>query len=74
MVDMTEAAASDVCIPNIGPNERRRRLKGGLIALGLAAVIGVILFAIGAGRWWRLALFPLFYAGMAGVFQWREKT
>ncbi len=71
---MTEATASDVCIPNIGPKERRRRLYSGLIALALAAVIGAGLFAIGAGRWWRLGLFLFFYAGMAGVFQWREKT
>jgi hypothetical protein len=71
---MTEATASDICIPNIGPKERRRRLSGGLMALALAVVIGGVLFAVGAGRWWRLALFPLFYAGMAGVFQWREKT
>jgi hypothetical protein len=71
---MTEVAASDICIPNIGPNERRRRLNGGLVALALAVVIGAALLAMGAGRWWRLALFPLLYAGMAGIFQWREKT
>jgi hypothetical protein len=71
---MTEAAASDLCIPNIGPKERRRRLHGGLIALVIALVIGAALFAISAGRWWRLVLFLLFYSGMAGIFQWREKT
>jgi hypothetical protein len=65
---------STICIPNIGPKERRRRLVGGIATLVMAVVLGAVLFVIGADRWWRLALFPLFYIGMAGVFQWREKT
>ena len=71
---MAETIQSDICIPNIGPNERRRRLTGGLLGLGVAVVIAVVLLAAGADRWWRLVLFPLFYGGMSGVFQWREKT
>jgi hypothetical protein len=71
---VTETIQSDICIPNIGPKERRRRLHGGLLALVIAVVIAIVLLATGADRWWRLALFPFFYGGMSGVFQWREKT
>ena len=71
---MTETVDSTICIPNIGPNERRRRLRGGLLGLAIALVIAIVLFATGADRWWRLILFPVIYGGMTGVFQWREKT
>ena len=71
---MTETVDSAICIPNIGPNERLRRLRGGLVGLAIALVIAIVLFASGADRWWRLILFPVIYGGMTGVFQWREKT
>jgi len=65
---------SNICIPNIGPKERRRRLNGGLLSLGVGIVAASVLFAIGAPRGWRLLLFLFFYGAMAGIFQWREKT
>ena len=71
---MEEVAESAVCIPNIGPKERRRRLRGGVIGLVVAAIVAIVLFATGADRAWRLIMFPLLYGGLSGVFQWREKT
>jgi hypothetical protein len=71
---VSELVSSDICIPNIGTNERKRRLRSGIIGLVIAAVIAVVLLAIGADRPWRLILFPLLYGSLAGVFQYREKT
>jgi hypothetical protein len=30
--------------------------------------------SIGASRWWRIALLPLFMGAAIGFFQWRDKT
>jgi hypothetical protein len=62
------------CIPNIGPGERRKRLRMGVIALGASVVLAAALVAGGADRRWRLVLFlPLWFAEL-GVFQAKEKT
>lgn len=69
-----DASTSDVCVPNIGPRERRKRLAAGATYLVIALVTAAIVFGIGAGRPWRLVLFfPLWAAGL-GYFQYREKT
>ncbi len=64
----------DVCIPNISPKERRRRLISGLVALLLGLAVMAIMLAAGINHWWRLGLFPLFSAAASGFFQWRDKT
>ncbi len=64
----------EVCIPNISPRERRKRLAGGVIMLVLGLAVLAVLMATGASRWWRLALFPLFAGAASGFFQWRDKT
>lgn len=64
----------DACIPNISPVERRKRLRFGIIALVMTLAILGALIAIGASRWWRIALFPLFASATTGFFQWRDKT
>lgn len=63
-----------VCIPNIGPKERRRRLVFGILALGLGAVLLTSLQVYGADRWLRLALFAPLWAAALGIFQATEKT
>lgn len=61
-------------VANIGPRERRRRLRGGLVALAAAAIGAALLLGLGAPRGARVVLFlPLWAAGL-GVFQAREKT
>jgi hypothetical protein len=61
-------------IPNIGPRGQRQRMTFGLLALGAALLLGIVLFVIGAPRAWRAVLFaPLWLAGL-GVFQARAKT
>ena len=64
----------EVCVPNIGPRERRKRLYAGFGYLGLAIVALAIMTATGTSRGYRLLLFlPLWAAGV-GVFQYLEKT
>ncbi len=62
------------CVPNISRRERRVRLISAVINFGLGVAILAALMAAGASRWWRLPLFPLFWAGAIGFFQWRDKT
>jgi hypothetical protein len=63
-----------VCIANIGPRERQKRLVFGAVSLAVSVGIGAALVARGAAVGWRAALFlPLMSAGL-GFFQWREKT
>lgn len=66
--------AGDVCIPNISPRERRRRLAGGAVQFAIGLVILGVLLAFGASRWWRIALLPFFAGASSGFFQWRDKT
>jgi hypothetical protein len=63
-----------VCIPNIGPKERRKRLTGGIVALVVGGVLALVLILSGQVVWTRLLLFLPFYGGFVGVFQAREKT
>lgn len=63
-----------VCIANISPLERRKRLIIGLVQLAVALVLLAILVGVGAHRTWRLILFLPFWGAAVGVFQWRDKT
>jgi fatty acid desaturase len=61
-------------VPNISSSERRKRLSFGILTLVISLIILIALLVIGAERWWRLALFLLFFGATVGFFQWREKT
>lgn len=63
-----------VCIANISPRERRRRLIGGVLQFAVALAVLAILTATGADRFWRLLLFLPFWGAATGFFQWRDKT
>ena len=64
----------DVCIPNIGPRERRRRLIVGIAMFVIAGTVAALLVAAGAPRAWRVfVLFPA-WVGSIGVFQAKEET
>ena len=62
------------CIANIGPAERRHRMRFGLTGLALGALLGAGMIALGIDPLWRLALFLPFSAGASGYFQARDKT
>jgi hypothetical protein len=65
---------AEVCVPNIGPRERRKRLYAGFVYLGVAIIALVIMMATGTSRAYRLLLFLPFWAAGTGVFQYLEKT
>lgn len=71
---MTAEISNTVCIANISPRERQKRLNFGLLALGIGVVLLVFLLGSEASRWWRLVLLLPFFGGMVGIFQWRDKT
>jgi len=65
---------NEVCIANIGPKQRRARLRLGLVGLTAAALVAAWPYLLGsdpAGRWWSL---PLVFGGLSGILQHREKT
>ena len=64
----------EVCIANISPVERRKRLTFGIIQFAIGLVLLTILLIIGAGKLWRLTLILPFAAAAAGYFQARDKT
>ena len=72
---MTESYAEGaVCMPNIGPKERAKRMRLGVGAAVVTAVAAAGALATGAPAWARaLVFFPAVIAGY-GVFQAREKT
>ena len=59
---------------NIGRQERRRRLLGGVAGLALGAALGVVVVSFGAPIWWRLGVVAPFLLAGLGYFQAREKT
>lgn len=63
-----------VCLQNIGPAERRKRLMSGVVALVAGLAVGLLLILTGLSHWWRLVLFMPFAAGAIGFFQARERT
>jgi fatty acid desaturase len=69
-----ERTNGTVCIPNINRWERQKRLAFGGVMLLVSLGVLAILLAIGASRWWRLVLYPLFAGAGTGFFQWRDKT
>jgi len=69
-----QPSQGEVCLPNISPRERRKRLIGGVIQFAITLAILAALIATGADRLWRLPLFLLFWGAASGFFQWRDKT
>jgi hypothetical protein len=64
----------DVCIPNINPAERQKRLSFGIRQLIWTLVILAIMMVLGLNHFWRLPLLFLFWAAGTGFFQAFDKT
>jgi hypothetical protein len=67
-------AQAEVCIANISPGERLKRLIGGVVPFVIALAILAWLILADVDRLWRLPLFILFMGAGSGFFQWRDKT
>ena len=73
---MSSDAANDgsVCMMNIGPRERMKRMRFGMAAMGAGLVVTGVLVAMQVHHAIRLCAFLPFFAGAIGIFQAREKT
>ena len=71
---LTDEEGGEVCISNISPLERQKRLRFGINQFILTLVILGLLIAFGADRLWRLPLLFMFWAAAVGYFQARDKT
>ena len=67
-------ATDGICVPNIGPRERRRRQMSGVVFSLLSVAIAAGLFASGTDRAWRVLLFLPLAAAANGFLQAQEKT
>lgn len=73
-LDPQDNGAGEVCIANIGPAERRKRLNFGILSLVVGVVLLAAMMLLGLGRWWRLLLFFCFAGAATGYYQWHDKT
>lgn len=64
----------EVCFINIGPKERAKRMRFGVIAFAAAVLAAVPLVTQGYNPLFRLLLFLPFAAAGTGFFQARDKT
>jgi hypothetical protein len=64
----------EVCISNISPLERQKRLKFGIQQFLITLFILGVLIALGVNHLWRLPLLFMFWAAAIGYFQAKEKT
>ncbi len=66
--------SGEVCIANISPFERRKRLKFAIRQFIVTLAILGVLIVLGLHPFWRLPLFLLFSAATTSYFQARDKT
>jgi hypothetical protein len=71
---MDASATDTVCLANIGPRERAKRLGFGVTSFALSVALAAWLVASGAPSLTRLVLvLPLLMSGL-GFFQWQQRT
>jgi hypothetical protein len=66
--------AVDVCIANISPEERQKRVRFGIMQLIVTLVVLALLIVLHVNPLWRLPLLFLFWVAAIGYFQARDKT
>jgi len=57
---------------NIGAEEIASRRRGGLLGVGIAVAVGLVMVAIGAPPWVRVLVFPLLAGGLISLEQARR--
>ncbi len=63
-----------ICVENIGPMERYKRLRFGVITLGVSLLLAVLLVLLGTPHWTRLVLFIPLAVSAIGFNQARART
>jgi hypothetical protein len=69
-----DQGGGQVCIANISPLERRKRLRFAIRQLIVTLAILGVLIVLGLPPFWRLPLFFLFSAATTSYFQVLDKT
>lgn len=69
-----EETVGEVCIANISPYERRKRVNFAILQFIVTLVALGVLIVLGTDPIWRLPLFFLFSASTTSFFQSRDKT
>ena len=64
----------EICIANISPEERQKRLRFGIQQLIVTLVILGVMILLHLHPLWRLTLLFMFWASAVGYFQARDKT
>ena len=64
----------EVCIANISPLERKKRLMYGIRQFITTLVVLAVLVLLQVNPLWRLPLLFMFWAAVVGYFQARDKT
>jgi len=64
----------EVCIANISPLERQKRLRFGIGQFVFTIAILGIMIVVHLNPLWRISLLFLFWAAATGYFQARDKT
>lgn len=65
---------TEVCIANISPKERKKRLDFAIKQFLFTVVILIPLIYFDINPLWRLPLFFMFASSAVTFFQWRDKT
>ena len=63
-----------ICIANISPLERQKRMRFGVMQFVITLVILGALVVSGVNHFWRLPLLIMFWGATTGYFQAKDKT
>ena len=72
--DLSKKDTGEICIANISPLERRKRLIFGIRQCIFTLILLGVLIVLHANPFWRLPLLFMFWASAVGYFQARDKT
>lgn len=64
----------EVCIANISPKERKKRLDFAIRTFVITSIFLTILLVLDVNPLWRLILFFPLASATSSFFQWRDKT
>jgi len=68
------SSVGEVCIANISPKERQKRMRFGVIQFVVSLGVLGVLILFDVNPLWRLVLYFMFSAAAAGYFQAKDKT